>query len=49
MIQTIAQQTHASVRKVCAVLGTARSSFYHVAAPTHRQITPKYQIDGLLC
>ena len=37
MIQTIAQQTGASIREVCAALGEARSSFYHAAAPTPTQ------------
>jgi putative transposase len=41
MIQTIAQQTKGSIRKICAVLGTARSSFYHAAAPTQRQLTDR--------
>lgn len=38
MIQQITQQTGGSVRKVCAVLGEARSSFYHAAAPTPSQL-----------
>ena len=37
MIQTIALKTGGSIRKVCAVLGEARSSFYHAAAPTAAQ------------
>lgn len=37
MIQTIAQETGASIRQVCATLGEARSSFYHGAAPTPTQ------------
>jgi len=41
MIQTIAQQTKGSIRKICAVLGTARSSFYHAAVPTQRQLTDR--------
>jgi transposase InsO family protein len=36
MIQSVAQQTGASLRKVCAVLERPRSSFYHAAAPTPR-------------
>lgn len=36
MIQSVAQQTGASLRKVCAVLALPRSSFYHAAAPTPR-------------
>jgi transposase InsO family protein len=38
MIQTIVQKTGASIRKVCVVLGEARSSFYHACAPTPAQI-----------
>jgi transposase InsO family protein len=38
MIQIVAQKTGGSVRKVCAVLGEARSSFYHAATPTATQI-----------
>jgi transposase InsO family protein len=38
MIQIIAQKTGGSVRKVCAVLGEARSSFYHAATPTATQV-----------
>lgn len=38
MIQIVAQKTGGSIRKVCAVLGEARSSFYHAAAPTARQV-----------
>jgi putative transposase len=38
MIQTVAQKTGGSIRKVCAVLGEARSSFYHAAAPTALQV-----------
>jgi putative transposase len=34
MIARLAQQTGGSVRKVCAVLGEPRSSFYHAATPT---------------
>jgi transposase InsO family protein len=37
MIQRLAQQTGSSIRKVCAVLGEARSSFYHAAVPSPRQ------------
>jgi transposase InsO family protein len=38
MIQVIAQKTGGSIRKVCAVLGEARSSFYHASAPTATQV-----------
>jgi putative transposase len=38
MIEGVAQQTGSSVRKVCKVLGEARSSFYHAATPTARQV-----------
>jgi putative transposase len=38
MIQVIAQKTGGSIRKVCAVLGKARSSFYHASAPTATQV-----------
>ena len=38
MIQVVAQKTGGSIRKVCAVLGEARSSFYHAAAPTATQV-----------
>lgn len=38
MIALIAQKTGSSVRKVCAVLGEARSSFYHAAKPTKTQL-----------
>jgi transposase InsO family protein len=38
MIQIVAQKTGGSVRQVCTVLGEARSSFYHAAAPTARQV-----------
>jgi transposase InsO family protein len=38
MIQLIALKTGGSIRKVCRVLGAARSSFYHAAAPTARQV-----------
>lgn len=34
MIQLVARKTGASVRKVCEVLGEARSSFYHAGTPT---------------
>jgi putative transposase len=37
MIELIAHQTGTSLRKVCAVLGFARSSFYHAATPTKTQ------------
>ena len=38
MIQLVAQKTGGSIRKVCAVLGAARSSFYHAATPTATQV-----------
>ncbi|MEA3208296.1 MAG: putative transposase [Chthoniobacter sp.] len=38
MIQLIALKTGGSIRKVCAVLGEARSSFYHACAPTAIQV-----------
>jgi putative transposase len=38
MIERIALETGGSVRKVCAVLGVPRSSFYHAAKPTSTQI-----------
>jgi transposase InsO family protein len=38
MIQLLAQQTGAGIRKVCAALGEARSSFYHAAKPTATQL-----------
>jgi putative transposase len=38
MIQTLAAKTGASIRKVCAVLGQPRSSFYHAATPTATQV-----------
>ena len=41
MIQLIAQKTGGSVRQVCAVLGTARSSFYHAATPTATQVADR--------
>jgi putative transposase len=37
MIQMVVLKTGGSVRKVCAVLGEARSSFYHASAPTATQ------------
>lgn len=39
MIQQIAQKIGGSLRKVCAVLGEACSSFYHAAVPTATQST----------
>jgi transposase InsO family protein len=47
MIQSIAQQTGASLRKVCAVLELPRSSFYHAAAPTPRACA-EVQIGDLI-
>jgi hypothetical protein len=38
MIQLLAQKTGGSIRKICEVLGEARSSFYHAATPTTRQV-----------
>lgn len=38
MIELITEQTGASIRKVCVVLGVARSSFYHAARPTLTQV-----------
>ena len=38
MIELIALKTGGSIRKVCAVLGEARSSFYHAATPTAIQV-----------
>ena len=34
MIELVAQKTGGSIRKVCAVLGEPRSSFYHASSPT---------------
>jgi putative transposase len=39
MIQLVAEQTGASIRRVCLVLGVARSSFYHAAKPTPTQVS----------
>jgi len=38
MIQRLAQQTGGSIRQVCGVLEEPRSSFYHAATPTARQV-----------
>lgn len=38
MITSLSQKTGASIRKVCAVLDAARSSFYHAAVPTATQV-----------
>jgi transposase InsO family protein len=38
MISLIAQKTGGSVRRVCKVLGEARSSFYHASTPTATQV-----------
>jgi len=38
MISLIAQKTGGSIRRVCKVLGEARSSFYHASAPTATQV-----------
>ena len=45
MIQSVARQTGASIRKVCEVLGEARSSFYHAAAPTSSQLADRHLGD----
>ncbi len=47
MIARIAEQTGSSLRKVCAVLVAPRSSFYHAAAPTRRQISDRTLGDRL--
>jgi transposase InsO family protein len=41
MIELIARKTGGSIRKVCAVLGEARSSFYHASAPTATQVADR--------
>jgi hypothetical protein len=38
MIQAVAQKTGGSIRKVCVVLGEARSSFYDASTPTATQV-----------
>ena len=38
MISLIAQKTGGSIRRVCKVLGEARSSFYHASTPTAMQV-----------
>lgn len=38
MIELIAQKTGGSIRKICTVLGEARSSFYHASRPTATQV-----------
>ncbi len=38
MITLIAQKTGGSIRRVCTVLGEARSSFYHASTPTATQV-----------
>jgi transposase InsO family protein len=38
MIQAVAQKTGGSIRKVCMVLGEARSSFYDASTPTATQV-----------
>jgi transposase InsO family protein len=38
MISLIAQKTGGSIRRVCKVLGEARSSFYHASTPTATQL-----------
>ena len=47
MIQTLAQETGGSIRKVCAVLGEPRSSFYQAAQPTPTQLAD-VQIGDLI-
>jgi transposase InsO family protein len=47
MIQTIAQETSASIRQVCTTLGAARSSFYHAAKPTPTQASDTVLGDQL--
>ena len=47
MIQLVARKTGASVRKVCEVLGEARSSFYHADTPTVTQVADT-QIGDLI-
>ena len=39
MITLIVQKTGGSIRRVCKVLGEARSSFYHASTPTATQTT----------
>ena len=38
MIQLVAQKTGGCIRKVCTVLGEARSSFYHASTPAATQV-----------
>jgi len=38
MIQAVARKTGGSIRKVCEMLGEARSSFYHASTPTATQV-----------
>ena len=45
MIQLVAQKTGGSIRKVCAVLGQARSSFYHASTPTATQVADTHLGD----
>jgi putative transposase len=47
MIEVVAQKTGGSIRKVCAVLGEARSSFYHASSPTATQVADA-DIGGLI-
>lgn len=47
MIRDLAEKTGAGVRKVCAVLGLPRSSFYHAGAPSKRQLADA-QIGDLI-
>jgi len=47
MIELIALKTGGSVRKVCAVLGESRSSFYHAATATPTQVADA-QIGNLI-
>jgi transposase InsO family protein len=41
MIARLAQQTGASIRRVCQVIGAPRSSFYYAAQPTARQVADR--------
>lgn len=41
MIQCVAQQSGGSIRKVCTVLGVARSSYYHASTPTPRELADR--------
>lgn len=45
MIQLVAQQSGGSIRKVCAVLSLARSSFYHASTPSASQVADEKMGD----